>query len=186
MMRILLTSVLLAAASLVPVGTFGLDDQQSRVEFHVRDNRGGFTGVARDIDARISVREQGDEFTGAVEVRIDARTMTTGIAVRDRQMRRDFLATDRFPRIVFRGTATPRARPGALAFPAVLRGDLTIKDVTKEVEIPLRVTALADSYLAEGQVTVRMSDFEIPIPRFLVFVAEDPVQVSLKVRLVSR
>ena len=185
-MRMFSAGLVLAATSLLPLGTFALDDEKSRVEFHVRDNRGGFTGIARDVDLRVVVREQGDAFTADVEVRIDARTMTTGIAVRDRQMRGEFLAADRFPTITFRGTVVPRTRPGALAFQAVLRGDLTIKDVTREVEIPLRVTALADSYLAEGQVTVRLSEFRIPIPRFLVFVAEDPVQISLKVRLASR
>jgi len=185
-MKTVLVSLFLAATSLIPVGTFGLDDGQSDVEFHVRDNRGGFTGVARDVDARIVVREQDDSFAAQVEVRIDARTMTTGVGIRDRQMRQDFLLTDRFPAITFRGVALPRARPGALAFPAVLRGDLTIKDVTRTVEIPLRVTALADSYLGEGQVTVRMTDFRIPIPRFLVFVAEDPVQISFRIRLVPR
>ena len=178
--------LVLAATSLLPLGAFALDDQRSRVEFHVRDNRSGFMGVARDVDTRVVVREHNDAFTADVEVRIDARTMTTGIGVRDRQMRRDFLATDRFPTITFRGTAVPTARPGALAFPVVLRGDLTMRDVAKDVEIPLRVTALADSYLAEGPLTVRMSEFRIPIPRFLVFVAEDPVEISLKVRLVSR
>ena len=185
-MRMLFASLVLAATSLLPAGAFALDDDKSRVEFHVRDNRGGFMGIVRDVDARVVVREQGDTFSADVEVRVDARTLTTGVGVRDRQMRRDFLETDRFPTITFRGTAVPRTRPGALAFPAVLRGSLTVKDVTREVEIPLRVTALADSYLADGQVTVRMSDFRITIPRFLVFVAEDPVEIALKVRLVSR
>ncbi len=185
-MRMLFAGLVLAAASLLPAGMFALDGEKSRVEFHVRDNRGGFTGVARDVDARVVVREQGDAVTADVEVRVDARTLTTGIGVRDRQMRRDFLDSDRFPMITFRGTATPRGRVGALAFPAALRGTLTIKDTTREVEIPLRVTALADSYLAEGQVTVRLSEFRIPIPRFLIFVAEDPVQIVLKVRLLPR
>jgi polyisoprenoid-binding protein YceI len=184
-MRMILVS-LLAATSLIPVGSFGLDDARSRIEFHVRDNRGGFTGVARDVDAHVAVRERDDSFAAQVDVRIDARTMTTGIGIRDRQLREDFLMTDRFPTITFRGTVMPRARPGALAFPAVLRGELTIKDVTGNIEIPLRVTALADSYLAEGQVTVRMSDFHIPVPRFFIFVAEDPVQISLRIRLVPR
>jgi polyisoprenoid-binding protein YceI len=177
---------LLAATSLIPLGTFALDGERSVVEFHVRDNRGGFTGVARDVDARAVVREQGDGFAAQVEVRIDTRTLTTGVGVRDRQMRRDFLQTDRFPAITFRGTAVALARPGALAFPASLRGPLTIRDVTREIEIPLRVTALADSYLAEGQVTLRLSDYRIPIPRFLVFVAEDPVEVALRLRFVPR
>jgi len=64
-----------------------------------------------------------------------------------------------------------------------LSGTLTIRGVSRDVEIPLRVTALADRYLADGQVTLRLSDFRIPIPRFFIFVAEDPVVVTLKIRL---
>jgi len=47
---------------------------------------------------------------------------------------------------------------------------------------PVRVTALLDSYLIEGTTTIRMTDFTIPIPRFLIFVAEDAVQVTLKLK----
>lgn len=174
---------ILAAVVLLPLGTFTLDPAHSQVEFVVRDNRGGFTGEAHAVEVKATVREHDESFRADVEVRIDARRITTGVGVRDAQMRRDFLQTARFPFITFKGTAVPRERPGALPFPAVLRGTLTIRDVTREVEIPVRVTALADAYLAEGQVTLRMSDFGIPIPRFLVFVAEDPVLVRFKVRL---
>lgn len=178
--------VVLAAASLLPLGPFGLDAPHSRVEFAVRDNRGGFTGVAQDVEARAVVREQGETFSAEVDVRIDARKITTGIGVRDGQMRRDFLHTERFPFITFRGTAVPRQRPGGLPFPVLLRGTLTIKDVGREIELPIRVTALADSYLAEGQITLRLSDFRIPLPRFFIFVAEDPVLVTFKIRLIPR
>ncbi|MGH2399505.1 MAG: YceI family protein [bacterium] len=176
----------LAAVSLVPLGAFGLDADASRLEFAVRDNRGGFTGVAREIEARAVVREQGESFAADVDLRVDARRITTGIGLRDGQMRRDFLQTDRFPFIVFRGTAVPRDRPGALPFAVGLRGALTIKDVTREVEIPMRVTALADAYLAEGQVVLRLSEYGIPIPRMFIFVAEDPVTVTFKIRLVPK
>lgn len=178
-----IVAIVLAAASLIPLGPFVADPADSRIEFTVRDNRGGFTGVARAVDARVVVREQGESFAADVEARIDAATITTGIALRDRQMRRDFLQTDRYPAITFRGTAVPRDRPGGLPFAVTLRGPLTIRGVSREVEIPLRVTALADRYLAEGQVTLRLSDFRIPIPRFFIFVAEDPVVVTLKIRL---
>ncbi|HEU5298341.1 MAG TPA: YceI family protein [bacterium] len=181
-MKILL-AIVAAAAAFLPVGPFALDPAASRVEFQVKDNRGGFTGVARTVSVRAVVREQGGGFAADVEARIDARDITTGIGARDRQMRRDFLQTDRFPAITFRGTAAPAARAGALPFPAVLRGELTIRDVTRRVEIPLEVTALADHYLADGRVTIRLSDYGIPIPRLLIFVAEDPVEVVLTIRL---
>jgi polyisoprenoid-binding protein YceI len=179
----LLLAVAAVAASLLPIGTFTLDPGASRVEFHVKDNRGGFTGVARTVAVRAVVREEGASFAADVEARIDARDITTGIGARDRQMRRDFLQTDRFPAITFRGAVQPTGRPGALAFGAVLRGELTIRDVTRRVEIPLRVTALAEHYLADGRVTIRHSEFGIPIPRFLIFAAEDPIEVALAIRL---
>lgn len=172
-----------AALTLVPVGSFEIDPGASRVEFFVKDNRGGFTGMARDITSSVMVREQGPSFAGDVQVQIDARTMTTGVGLRDNQMRRDFLETDKFPFITFRGRVAPVDRIGALPFRATLRGQLVVKQITQEVEIPVRVTALRDSYLAEGQVTIKMSDFKIPIPRLLIFVAEDPVTISFKVRL---
>jgi len=177
---------LVAAATLLPTGSFGLDRGGSRVEFFVKDNRGGFTGVVHDVTATVTVKERDGGFSGDVEARIDARTIATGIGVRDRQMRADFLETNRYPSITFRGTVAPAERPGGLPFRAILKGRLTIKATSRDVEIPVRVTALKDAYLADGQLTVKMSDFKIPIPRFLVFVAEDPVTITLKVRLVER
>jgi polyisoprenoid-binding protein YceI len=185
-MRTITLLVTAAAVALLPTGAFVLDPASSQVEFLMRDNRGGFSGVARDIDTTVTVREQGEGFVADVEARIDARTITTGIGLRDSQMRRDFLLADRFPLMTFRGTVVPLERPGALSFRAVMRGALTIKDATREIEVPLRVTALRDTYLAEGQVTIRLSDFQIAIPRFLIFVAEDPVQITLKVRLTEK
>lgn len=181
------TTVLLGAVlSLLPTGTFAIDPAGSRVEFFVTDNRGGFTGVAPDVDATAVVGEHDGTFVSEVTVRVDARTMTTGSSLRDRQMRRDFLDAERFPLITFKGTATLLDRPSATPFRALLKGQLTIKETTHDIEVPLRVIALRDVYLAEGQVTVRMSAFQIPIPRFLFFVAEDPVVITLKVRFAAR
>lgn len=184
-MRHTLVAVL-AAVSLIPLGSFELDPDASRLEFAVKDNRGGFTGIARQVEGRAVIREQGESFSADVDLRVDARKITTGIGLRDGQMRRDFLHTDQFPFITLRGTAVPRERPGALPFAVRLRGALTIKDLTRDVEIPMRVTALADAYLAEGQVVLRLSEFGIPVPRFLVFVAEDPVTVTFKIRLTAK
>ncbi len=175
-----------AAATLVPTGSFAIDSGASRVEFFVKDNRGGFTGVVHTVTATAIVKQQDDSFAGEVEARIDARTITTGVGIRDRQMRGDFLETAKYPSITFQGTVTPTSRPGGAPFRAVLRGRLTIKATTRQVEIPLRVTALKEAYLAEGQLTVKMSEYHIPIPRFLIFVAEDPVTITLKVRFESK
>jgi len=119
-----------------------------------------------------------------VDVRIDARTITTHSGLRDGQLHREFLLTDRYPMMTFRGTVVPTGSVTAVSFRAVVTGQLTIKETTRAIEFPVRVIALQDSYLVDGHVTIRMTDFTIPIPRFFIFVAEDPVDIALRVRFI--
>ncbi|MGH7416762.1 MAG: YceI family protein, partial [Candidatus Rokuibacteriota bacterium] len=156
---------------------------EDSVEFFVRDNRGGFTGRTGEITGTVTVRERVEGYAADVTARIDARTIRTGSGLRDGQMRSaQFLHTDEFPFITFRGAVAAEAPEGS-RFKGLLRGRLTIKDVTRTVEVPMEITVADGAYLAHGEVVVRITEFGIPIPRFLIFVAEDPVTVKLRIRL---
>jgi len=184
MVRWLAAAVILAqATSLLPVGTFRIQPGESRVEFVMKDNRGGFTGVSDRVEGTVIIRGDGDAFAASIEGRLDARTLTTGNGMRDSQMRRDFLHTEQFPFITFKGTTTNRERALATLIRVSMKGQLTIRDATRDIEMPLEVVALADEYRATGEVVIRLSEYGIPVPRFLIFVAEDPVTVRLRVRL---
>lgn len=182
----LITAAAVAAASL-PTGDFAIAHPSNSVEFVVRDNRGGFTGrttrITGTVAVRELVREQVEGYAAEITARVDARTIRTGVGVRDGQMRSaQFLNTEEFPFITFRGTAAAPA-PDGERFKGLLRGRLTIKEVTRPVEVPLEIAVEDGVYVARGEVVVRMTDFGLPIPRFLIFVAEDPVRVSLQIRL---
>jgi len=97
-------------------------------------------------------------------------------------MRSTFLRTREFPTIAFDGTVRARPGLGVHPFAAAARGRLTIRDLTREVEFPATVTALAREYLADATATVRMADYQIPYPRTFIFVARDPVTVTLHLR----
>lgn len=187
MLRWWSAGILVAAAgvSFLPIGSFVLDPATSQVEFFVPDNRGGFTGIARNVQTMVAIRERDGIFAADVDAHIDARSITTGSGVRDGQMHRDFLQSDQYPMMTFQGTAVPTGSLAALSFPARVSGQLTIKGTTHEVEFPVRVIALQDSYLVDGKFTLRMTDFGIPIPRFLIFAASDPVVVTMRLRFTS-
>ncbi|MGH7753817.1 MAG: YceI family protein [Gemmatimonadales bacterium] len=171
------------AAAPLPTGDLAIAHPSNSVEFVVKDNRGGFTGRTTRITGTVAVRERVEGYAAEITARIDARTIQTGVGVRDGQMRSaQFLNTEEFPFITVRGTATAPAPEGA-RFAGLLRGRLTIKEVTRPVEMPLEIAVEDGGYVARGEVMVRMTDFGLPIPRFLIFVAEDPVRVSLQIRL---
>src|SRR2546426_7067982 len=96
-----------AALSLLPTGPFILDRAASHLELFVKDNRGGFTGVAPDLQAQAVVREQDGTFAADVIVRVDARSIATGSGLRDNQMRREVLPNHPDPEITLRGAGTP-------------------------------------------------------------------------------
>ena len=169
---------------LLPVGTFEIVPGDSSVTFSVPDNRGGFSGRTTGVTGRIVVEAQGDgeEYVATVTAAIDAASITTGNGIRDASMRSTFLRTGEFPTIAFEGTVSARPGLGVHPFAAATRGRLTIRALTREVEFPATVTALARDYLADATATVRMADYQIPYPQFFIFVAHDPVTVTLHIR----
>jgi polyisoprenoid-binding protein YceI len=173
-----------AAVSLVPVGAFDILPGESFVSFMVPDNRGGFTGRTTRVSGQIAVAAEpgGEAYEAQVHATVDAASLTTGNGSRDASMRSAYLKTAEFPTIAFDGTATARPGLAVRPFPGTVRGRLRIRDVLRDAQFPATITALGDEFLADAVATVRMAEYQIPSPRFLIFAARDPVTVTLHIR----
>jgi len=115
-----------------PLGTatWQLDASHAHVEFSVRHLmiskvKGQFSGVQGTL------KVPGDDLTDAeLVVDIDTASIDTGVDQRDEHLRSaDFFDVERFPKLTFRSTAVERTGDDRLE----VKGDLTIKDVTREV-----------------------------------------------------
>ncbi|HSR23279.1 MAG TPA: YceI family protein, partial [Candidatus Eisenbacteria bacterium] len=120
-------------------GTFVLDPAHSRVGFVARHLmvtkvRGHFA----EVEGTVTIAE--DPLQSRAEATIAAASITTGAADRDTHLRSgDFLEVEKHPTLTFAITRVLGHR-GA-AFQAV--GDLTIKGVTREVELEVEVDGVA-------------------------------------------
>ncbi len=120
-------------------GTFVLDTAHSRVGFVARHLmvtkvRGSFT----DFSGSVTIAE--DPYESAAEATIQTGSITTGSDDRDQHLRSsDFLAIEEFPAMTFRSTRVARIERGTIT----VVGDLTIKDVTREVELAVEVDGVA-------------------------------------------
>ncbi len=171
---------------LLPTGTFEIAPGDSSVVFSVPDNRGGFTGHTTRVSGRVTVQAQpgGDSYAAKVMAVIDTASITTDNASRDATMRSAFLKTGEFPTIVFTGAVTAHPGLGVHPFSAPVHGQLTIRDVTRDEQFTATVVALAHEFIADATATVWMADYRIPYPRAFIFVARDPVTVTLHIRAV--
>ncbi|GAA0389827.1 polyisoprenoid-binding protein [Acrocarpospora corrugata] len=114
----------------IPVaGEFALDVAHTRVGFvakhmMVSKVRGNFA----EFSGKIVVAE--NPLESAVEVTLKAESINTGVNDRDGHLRGDdFLSVDKFPEITFRSTAVQNFSGDEFT----LVGDLTVRDVTKQV-----------------------------------------------------
>jgi polyisoprenoid-binding protein YceI len=121
-----------------PAGTWQLDTTHSTVGFQVPYLAGTFNGQFRDVDGRLAVGDDGAVLTGAARV--------ASVDVKDENLNAhlqspDFFDAERHPELRF------AAEDIDLDGDAVnVRGEITIKGVTKPVE----VTGTAVAPLTDG------------------------------------
>jgi polyisoprenoid-binding protein YceI len=123
----------------LPTGTWSIDPVWSTLEFEVK--KLGLMTIKGRVPGFEGTITGGDD--PAIDGRVDATKITTFDETRDGHLQSpDFFDTQRFPELRFESTLV-RASEDDL----VVEGDLTIKDVTKHVELHGRyVGAGIDAY----------------------------------------
>ena len=122
----------------VPAARYELDPAHSRASFAVRHMmvatvRGEFIKLAGTV-----VLDDAHPELSHVEATIDASTVNTGVEMRDNHLRSaDFFDVAQFPQITFRSKAIRVTGPDSFA----VTGDLTIRDVTRQVVLDVESAA---------------------------------------------
>jgi polyisoprenoid-binding protein YceI len=122
-------------------GTFAIDTAHTEVSAIVRHLvvskvRGSFAGTTGTITIAA------DPLQSTVTASIPAETINTGVADRDKHLRSaDFLDVDTYPTLDFRSTGVLIHRGDTF----VVRGELTIRGVTREVELEVEFDGVAKS-----------------------------------------
>jgi polyisoprenoid-binding protein YceI len=151
---LLLGLILAATAPLhAEVTRFRIQPQASEVAFHATSRLmnadGRFSRFAGDVTV-----DPADLHTARVTVRVEADSLDTGIAMRDRHLRsEDFFHVEKFPAITFESLRVEGAGRRLLVV-----GRLSLRGVTREVRVPVDVSVAGNRLEARGQFDVRRTD----------------------------
>lgn len=162
----LFKAVLAAAvltATTVHAESWAVDKNHSNVNFQIRHLmskvNGRFTDFSGTIDA-----DPAKPDAAAVEFTIKSASIDTGVADRDKHLRSaDFFDVEKYPELTFKGTKV--TAKGKDQFEVA--GKLTIRDVTKDVTLPVSFLGTAkdpwgnDRAGFETTVTLNRKDFGI-------------------------
>jgi polyisoprenoid-binding protein YceI len=122
----------------------------------------------KNFGGKIEVSER-DEARLAVEVEAEAKSLTNvdeGMTEFERNefhnvLNNQVLESDKFPKIKFVSASVSEARKSGETRTFTLNGDLTLRDVTKQVSFPVSATFSKDQLRATGEAELKQTDFGI-------------------------
>lgn len=134
-----------------------VDTANAKVEFSVHGPFGTVHGTFTGLQAIIHF-DPDDLGGSSIQASIDASTVSSGIGLRNHHLKSEeqYLNTDKYPRISYKSSRIEKTSSGYKVV-----GDLTIKDVTKPVEIPFTFTPKANTAVFMGRFTFKRADFHV-------------------------
>jgi polyisoprenoid-binding protein YceI len=167
---IALTSILLTTFS--GVGEWKTDPSKARITFKTSGTFGEINGSFSGLKATIKF-DEADLISSSILVYIDPKTIETGISLRNHHLKEEekYLNSSRFPVASFSSKQILKTAEG---FKAI--GDMTIKGMTKLVEIPFSFARNTTGGIFKGQFSINALDYKVgPDSKLVTFVFEIPV-----------
>lgn len=132
-------------------------DANTKVNFKIKNFGmnvdGSFTGLKGTLEFNI------DDFSATkLKVTIDAKSINTGIGMRDDHLRKqEYFDVTRFPTIQFISTKIVKGNAGE----GIITGKLTIKNVTKEISFPFTYAINNGSPRFKGEFKINRRDYQV-------------------------
>lgn len=171
--------------------TYKIDKSHSEVIFQVRHLVTKVRGRFTDFEGAVEYNDATPELS-SVNFSIKTASVDTAEADRDKHLRSgDFFEVEKYPAITFRSKRIAKRGDGY-----DVTGDLTIRDVTKEVVLPVSHMGKAkdpwggDRLGFEIETTLNRKDyglsFNIPLAETGGFLVGDEVKVTIEIQAVGQ
>ena len=149
------------------------------VEFLSKASLNEFTGESASLNGLVDLEKNLLDFF------VDLNTVKTGIGLRDRHMRENYLETKKYPFAEFTGKieSLPGLTKGQ-SRDVTAKGKFKIHGVEREITVPGKLTMVSDNELKlEAQFKVLLSDYKIDIPTVVFYELSEEQVVTIQATL---
>lgn len=138
------------------------------------------TGVTDKIDGYVVWNGEDPLKDSELLFQVDLNGLDTGIGLRNRHMRENYLETDQFPMARFSGKAVrfEKTADGG-SYEVSVEGSMTIHGVEKAMTIDGQVKNEDGLYLATCSFQVSLSDYGIKIPKLMFMKLNEIIKIEL-------
>jgi len=141
-----------------------------------------FEGVTNRIDGYLI--HDGDKLTADSELyfEVDLRTLDTGIGLRNRHMREDYLHTDKYPHAKYSGRIT-KLWKSAKGTEVMVSGSMDIHGKKKRLDVRGILTPTSGGLRIQTRFEVKLTDHDIEVPKLMFVKISEVMKLELDFRL---
>jgi polyisoprenoid-binding protein YceI len=144
-------------------------------------------GTTKNLNGSVVLRDKNDPLSIVVDLKIQVKTFDTDWDSRDEKLQ-ECMASDVYPVASFISTRlSDSCKPALLDIAGrcsgTLTGTLTMRDVSKEVALPVSITKEADRYVISGAIPVRWAEYNIEDPSILIAKLDPVVTISYETKV---
>ncbi len=171
--------LLLILAFPVKVHSQAFKTEKGNVEFLSKAPLNEFIGKSADLNGLVDLDKN------LLDFYVDLNTLDTGIGLRDRHMRENYLETKKHPYAEFTGKiASVIQLTKGQSKNVTAKGKFKIHGVERDIEVPGKLTALSDTELQlEATFKIVLGDYNIEIPKIIFYELADEQVVTIKATL---
>jgi len=149
-----------SGAALAASEKWEIDKDHSNIYFDVKHTFATVRGLFNEFSGTLML-DPNKPYASSIEIEVKVDSIDTNIAKRDEHLRSDdFFAAEKFPVMTFKSFSVKQLNRNTYS----IIGDLTIKDVTKKIEVPFTFYGIKKNPLEEGQ-TIAGFEAEFAINR---------------------
>ncbi|KPJ88079.1 MAG: hypothetical protein AMS18_13785 [Gemmatimonas sp. SG8_17] len=143
-----------------------------------------FDGVTDRIDGYVLLGQSVlSETVGGSDTKfyfeVDLASIDTGIGLRNRHMRDNYLEVNEYPYATYGGVIESVVQTAPDGYRVTASGTFSIHGRERPMEIPCDITTRSEGYRTRCSFHVLLTDFDIKIPRVMFLKIADEIQLEL-------
>ena len=138
-----------------------------------------FSGVTDKIDGYVFWHANDTLKSSEIYFEVDLNSIDTGIGLRNRHMRDNYLETGKYPFAKYRGRLTEIRKIAPGEFEIKVKGKMSIHGEDKNLDTVGKVSINGKSYHLSWDFEVKLTDYKIKVPKLMFLKIDEIIKLEI-------
>jgi polyisoprenoid-binding protein YceI len=138
-----------------------------------------FEGVTDQIDGYLYFEDDSQTKNSQLYFEVDLNSLDTGIGLRNRHMRENYLHTDKYPTTHYKGKIIKSDKVNENEFRIISEGTIFIHGIDKPLTVEATMIQDGNQFNIQCRFDVKLSDFDIEIPSIMFYKINETMDLRL-------